>query len=69
MNTLEGLGMQESDLIMVAMTRYLLALDELYDQQAAELRRCIHRAEEAGRSLHVQLAKLKLKQQKPGVAS
>jgi hypothetical protein len=38
------------------MTTYLLALDEQYDKQASELRKCIHRAEEAkimARKLHV----------------
>ena len=37
MMTMEGLGMHESDSTVVAMTRYLLALDEMYDQQVAEL--------------------------------
>ena len=58
MKTLEGLGMRESDHTVVAMTRYLLALDELYDQQAVQLRGCMHQAKEAetrGRSLRVQL--------------
>ena len=39
---------------------YLLALDEQYDQQASELRKCLRRAEEAeifSRMLQVQLAK------------
>ena len=38
---------------------YLLALDEQYDQQATELRKCLWRAEEAkifSRMLQVQLA-------------
>jgi hypothetical protein len=41
------------------MTIYLLALDEQYDKQALELRKCIRRAEVAEilvRKLHVQLA-------------
>jgi hypothetical protein len=41
------------------MTTYLLALDEQYDHQAAELRECLHQAEEAeifSRMLEVQLA-------------
>jgi hypothetical protein len=44
---------------MVFMTTYLLALDEQYDMQASELRKRIHRTEEAEimvRKLHVQLA-------------
>jgi hypothetical protein len=38
------------------MTTYLLALDEQYDKQASELRKCIYRAKEAkimARKLHV----------------
>jgi hypothetical protein len=41
------------------MTTYLLALDEQYDKQASELKKCIHHAKEAEilvRKLHVQLA-------------
>ena len=44
---------------MVHLTTYLLALDEPYDQQASELRKCVQRAEEAkifSRILQVQLA-------------
>ena len=44
---------------VVFMTTYLLALDKQYDEQASELRKCIHRAVEAEiivRKLHVQLA-------------
>ena len=44
---------------MVHLTTYLLALDEQYDQQALELRSCLHQAEEAEiftRMLQVQLA-------------
>jgi hypothetical protein len=44
---------------MVFMTTYLFALDEQYDKQALELRKCMHRAEEADlmvRKFHVQLA-------------
>jgi len=44
---------------MLHFTPYLLALDEQYDRQASELRKCLHRAEEAeifSRMLQVQLA-------------
>ena len=42
------------------LTTYLLALDEQYDRQASELRKCLRRAEEAkifSRMLQVQLTK------------
>jgi hypothetical protein len=48
----------EDDPTVVFMTTYLLALDEQYDKQASELRKCIHHAEEAKilvRKLYVQL--------------
>jgi hypothetical protein len=41
------------------MTTYLLALDEQFDKQASELRKCMHRTKEAElmvRKLHVHLA-------------
>ena len=44
---------------MVHLTTYLLALDEQYDQQASELRKCLQQAEEAeifSRMLQLQLA-------------
>jgi len=44
------------------MTYYLLSLDEQYDRQATNLRKCIRRVEEAEkqiRSLEVQLAEAK----------
>jgi regulator of protease activity HflC (stomatin/prohibitin superfamily) len=62
MRTLERVGSQEDDPTTVFMFDYLLSLDEQYDRQAASLRECIHRAEEAEkkiRSLEVQLAKAK----------
>ena len=43
---------------MVHLTKYLLALDEQYDRQALELRKCLWQAEEAeifSRMLQVQL--------------
>ena len=43
---------------MVHLTTYLLALDEQYDRQAMELRKCLRRAKEAAifsRILQVQL--------------
>jgi len=45
---------------MKYMTDYMLSLDEQYDKQAAGLRNCIHRTEEAeiyARKLHVHFAK------------
>jgi hypothetical protein len=42
-----GRDMQEDNPTVVHLTTYLLALDEQYDQQAIELRECLHRAEEA----------------------
>ena len=44
---------------MVHLATYLIALDEQYDRQASELRKCLSRAEEAeifSRMLEVQLA-------------
>jgi hypothetical protein len=58
MDILQGRYSLEDDPTVVFMTTYLLALDEQYDKQASELRKCIHRAEEAEilvRKLHVQL--------------
>jgi len=56
MEPLQGCYSLEDDPTMVFMTTYLLALDKQYDEQASELRKCIHRAEEAKiivRKLHV----------------
>ena len=38
---------QEDSPTMVHLTTYLLALDEQYDRQASEPRKCLRRAEEA----------------------
>ena len=46
MQTLEDQTLAEDDTTVVSMTRYLLALDERYDQQARRLKGCIRRAEE-----------------------
>jgi hypothetical protein len=62
MRTLDGARLREDDPTTVFMFDYLLSLDEQYDKQAASLRECIHRAEEAEkkiRSLEVQLAEAK----------
>jgi hypothetical protein len=59
MDILQGRYSLEDDPTVVFMTTYLLALDEKYDKQASELKKCIHRAKEADilvRKLHVQLA-------------
>ena len=59
MELLQGRYSLEDDPTVVFTTTYLLALDKQYDEQALELRKCIHRAEEAEiivRKLHVQLA-------------
>jgi hypothetical protein len=59
MDILQGRYSLKDDPTMVFMTIYLLALDEQYDKQASELRKCIHHTEEAKilvRKLHVQLA-------------
>ena len=51
--------MQEDSPTVVHLTTYLLALDEQYDRQASELRKCLRRAKEAeifSRMLQVQLA-------------
>ena len=60
MEALQGQDMQEDSLTVVHLTTYLLALDEQYDRQALELRKCLRRAEEAkifSRMLQVQLTK------------
>jgi hypothetical protein len=59
MEALLGQDMQEDNPTVVHLTTYLLALDEQYDQQAAELRCYLRRAEEAetfSLMLDVQLA-------------
>jgi hypothetical protein len=47
MDILQGCYSLEDDPTVVFMTTYLLALDEQYDKQALELKKCIHRAKEA----------------------
>ena len=47
MESLQGRDAQEDSPTMVHLTTYLLALDEQYDRQASELRKCLRRAEEA----------------------
>ena len=59
MEALQGRDVQEDSPTMVHLTTYLLALDEQYDQQVSELRKCLCRAEEAeifSRMPQVQLA-------------
>jgi hypothetical protein len=59
MDILQGRYFLKDDPTVVFMTTYLLALDEQYDKQASELKKCIYRVEEAEilvRKLHVQLA-------------
>ena len=59
MEALQGWDVQEDSPTSVHLTMYLLALDEQYDRQALELRKCLQRAEEAeifNRMLQVQLA-------------
>jgi len=46
MDALLGWDMQEDNLTVVHLTTYLLALDEQYDRQALELRKCLRRAME-----------------------
>ena len=58
MEALQGRDAQKDSPTVVHLTMYLLALDEQYDQQALELRKCLQRAEEAeifSRMLQVQL--------------
>ena len=50
---------QENSPTVVYLARYLIALDEQYDRQASELRKCLRQAEEVeifSRMLEVQLA-------------
>ena len=59
MEAFQGQDAQEDSPTVVHLTMYLLALDEQYDWQALELRKCLRRAEEAeifSRMLQVQLA-------------
>ena len=59
MEALQGRDVQQDSPTVVYLTMYLLALDEQYDRQASELRKCLQRAEEAeifSRMLQVQLA-------------
>ena len=58
MEALQGWDAQEDSPTTMHLTMYLLALDEQYDRQASELRKCLRRAEEAeifSRMLQVQL--------------
>jgi hypothetical protein len=55
--SLESLGSQEDDPIVVAMSGYLLALDELCDLQHDQVRRMTARAEVRWRKARVELAK------------
>ena len=47
MEALQGRDAQEDNPTMVHLATYLIALDEQYDRQASELRKCLRRAEEA----------------------
>ena len=47
MEALQGRDAQEDSPTMVHLTTYLLALDEQYDWQALELRKCLWLAKEA----------------------
>jgi hypothetical protein len=70
MDILQGRYSLEDDPTMVFMTTYLLALDEQYDKHVSELKKCIHRAEEAEillESSMCSLQKLKPKQLQPRV--
>jgi hypothetical protein len=44
---MEALQGQEDNTTMKFMTTYMLSLDKQHDRQSLELRKCIHRAEEA----------------------
>ena len=59
MEALQGRDTQEDSPTVVHLTTYLLTLDEQYDRQALELKKCLRQAEEAKiftRKLQVQLA-------------
>ena len=61
MEALQGRDAQEDSPTVVHLATYLIALDEQYDRQASELRKCLRRAEEAkifSRMLEVQLAEV-----------
>jgi len=47
MEALQGWDAQEDSPTVVHLTTYLIALDEQYDLQASELRKCLRRAKEA----------------------
>jgi len=47
MEALQGRDAQEDSPTAVHLTTYLLALDEQYDWQALELRKCLRQVEEA----------------------
>jgi hypothetical protein len=55
--TLENLGSQENDPAVVAMTGYLLALDDVCDRQILQVKRLTARAETRWRKSPVELAK------------
>jgi hypothetical protein len=59
METLQGRDLQENNPMVVHTATYLLALDDQYDRQTSELKKCIRRAQEAevfSRILQLQLA-------------
>ena len=65
MRTLEGAELWEDDPTTVFMSDYLLSLDEQYDRQATDLRKCIRRAEDAEKqteALKCNLRRLRHKQ-------
>ena len=65
MRTLEGAELLEDDQTTLFMTYYLLSLDEKYDRQATDLRKCIRRAEDAEKqtkALKCNLRRLRHKQ-------
>ena len=47
MEALQGQDAQEDSPTVVHLTMYLLALDQQYDRQALELRKCLWQAKEA----------------------
>ena len=47
MEALQGRDAQEDSPTVVHLATYLMALDEQYDRQASELRKCLCRAEDA----------------------
>ena len=47
MEALQGREAQEDSPTVVHLTMYLFTLDEQYDRQASELRKCLRQAKEA----------------------